>query len=64
MVIPDPRTAIDDAIAKFDSEEATVEDTVRALLAAFPNNREFTHVYLKGIGINQFLSGTRPEHRR
>lgn len=64
MVIPDPRIAIDDAIAKFDSEEATVEDTVRALLAAFPNNRGFTHVHLKVIGINQFLSGTRPEHRR
>jgi hypothetical protein len=53
MVIPDPRIAIDDEIAKFDSEEAIVEDTVRALLVALPNNREFTHVHLKVIGINQ-----------
>jgi hypothetical protein len=52
-MLPDPTATIDDEVAAFNSEEAPVEDTVRALLTAFPENREFAHVYLKVIGINQ-----------
>lgn len=50
---PDPATAIEAEIAAFDSEESTVEETVRTLLTAFPHNREFTHVHLKVIAISQ-----------